>query len=338
VHSEYAYMHARLGALKAELIPHPVWERLLPGGSFAEQRERLERTAYRPHLGSTPESTVQGLRRSLADTVARVARSVPLAARRFIERWARRLLLSDLKTILKGKVLGRSEAQIRSEVLDPESLGDVPLGSLLGASGLEEALELLESTRLSHWIRAARRIHERDPTLFGLHAALDRLYHAELSSEVGRLDPSDRDVVHPIVALEIDSVNLVWLLRYRLNYQLSPAESYYLLVPATGRIASEELKALVRLDSLEEILGRIRTAPYRDRLRGSPSIPAVENGLRRLRTEQARRCLRSAAFTAGEALALLVLKELEIHDIAAVIEGSRLGAPREDIQEQVASA
>ncbi|MBI3468473.1 MAG: V-type ATPase subunit [Planctomycetes bacterium] len=333
----YAFLHARLGAIKAELLTDRHWEQLVAAGSFAEQRPVLESTAYAKHLAGTPEAALRNIQGALHRPARKIERSVPALTGRFIRVWERRDLLRNLKTILKGKALGRSAEDIRSELLDLDPAHLLPVEALLRCSSLEAALDLLEATELRHWIKEARRIYERDPTLFGLDAALDRLYYPELCRQLEQLDRSDRAAIEPLVNSEIDQVNLLWLLRYRLNYRLSPAETYYLLVPVTGRIGVERLKAAVREESLEAIAARIAQEPYRRLVARCQTIWQVEVALRRFRADQARASLRRAVFTLGEALALLVLKGIEIRDLVAVLEGTRLGATRHDILEQLAS-
>ena len=40
----------------------------------------------------------------------------------------------------------------------------------------------------------------------------------------------------------VDRVNLVWLLRYRFAYNLSPAQAYYLLIPASHRLLPQQMQ------------------------------------------------------------------------------------------------
>jgi V/A-type H+-transporting ATPase subunit C len=336
-HGAYAFLHARLGAMKAELLPRRLWERLLGAGSFAEQRQALAGTAYAPWLGDAPEAAQTACRNALHQAARKIERSAPPAAADFIRAWTRRDLLRNLKTILQGKALGRPSGEIERDLLRLER-PEAPSAALLRCANLEAALDLLECTPLRRWIRAARQLQRRDPSLFGLDAALDRLYYPELRRPMERLAPSDREGVRGLVELEIDQANLLWLFRYRFNYGLSPAEAYYLLTPVTGRVTARTLEDVARQGSLEASVSRLPAGPLRSLLAGCGSIWQAEAALWRLRARQARRALREAAFTLGEALALLVLKVIEVRDLIAVLEGVRLGASRGEILEQLAGA
>ena len=331
----YAFLHGRLGALKAELLRQSHWDRLSEARGFPEQQRLLLATSYRPWVAETLDGTLRSLGGALHRSAHAVEWSVPPEAADFIRAWARRDLLRNLKTILKGKALGRTEEEIRAELLDVETSPQLPITALLRAPSVESVLDLLENTEVGHWTSEARRIYERDPTLFGLEAALDRLYYPELRARIERLKPWDR-VVESLVGDEIDQVNLMWLLRYRLNYRLSPAETYYLLVPVTGRVAAEELKRLVRQETIAGVAGQLAEQPFGALISRCHAVWQVEVALWRYRARNARRLIRDAAFTLGEGLALLVLREIEIRDLLAVLEGVRFGRSRAEIAEQLA--
>jgi V/A-type H+-transporting ATPase subunit C len=333
----YAFLHGRLGALKGQLLRDDDWVRLSETRGFAEQQRLLLATSYRQWVTETLDGTIRSLGSALHQTARTVEGSVPPEAADFVRAWARRSVLRNLKTILKGKALARTEDEIRAELLDldPGTSPPLPLAALVRAPSIESVLDLLEHTDLQHWIHEARRIYERDPTLFGLEAALDRLYYPELRNRIERLKPWDR-VVEGLVADEIDQVNLMWLLRYRLNYGLSPAETYYLLIPVTGRVGADTLKRLVRQETIAGVVGQLPEYPFAALLCRCRTVWQVEVELLRYRARNARRHVREAAFTLGEGLALLVLREMEIRDLLAVLEGVRFGRSRAEIIEQLA--
>jgi V/A-type H+-transporting ATPase subunit C len=323
--------------MRAELLSQGHWRRLLDATDWADQMRVLEGTHYAAWRAATPEATLRGLGGAVQDVARRIERSIPPRSAGFIRVWRRRELLRNLKTLLKGKALGQPADEIQAELLDVDPAHLLPVEALLRCVNLDAALDRLEATCLRHWIREARRIYARDPTLFGLDAALDRLYYPELWHEMLRLDAADQRAVRPFVEAAIDQVNLLWLLRYRLNYRLSAGETYYLLVPVTGRITAAELKALVREESLEGMAAKIVVQPFRDLLARCQSHWQVEAELARWRARQAARASRHAAFTLGEALAVLVAKEIECRDVVAALEGTRLGVGADAIRAQWAS-
>jgi len=331
----YAFLHARLGALKTDFLSARQWDKLLAAESFADVLHELQSTSYAGRLKETPHETLDSLRSVVYRIARTIERSVPDAAARFIHLWARRDLLRNLKAILKGKALRLPEEQIRAQLIELDPLYPLPVDALLRASSLDAALDLLEATPLRRWIREARHIFEKDPSLFGLDAALDRLYYPELWRQMQRLNPADQASVRELILRELDQVNLLWLLRYRLNYHLSPPETYYLLAPVTGYIDDGQLKQMVREDSLEGVASRVRVDRVRRLLSECHAIWQVEVGMWRQRVRRARQVFRTAAFSLGEALAMLVIKIAEVRDLIAVVQGRELGTRRSEIEEQM---
>ncbi len=338
-YGKYAFLHARLGALKAGLLTERQWQQLLDCGSAAEQRRVLESTTgYADAVRSTHEGMLRALKQTSRTVAGKVVRSTPSDGARFFRAWARRDVLRNLRAILRGKAIGRSADDIRAVLIDADADDRLPTERLLRCGSLDAAFELLEATPLRHWVQSARRLYERDPTLFGLDAALDRLYYAEVWHALDRLDAADREPVATLLRLEVDQVNLLWLLRYRLNYRLSPAETYYLLLPVTGHVSDTELQRLVREDSQAAVTARLAYRPLRDVLAPCASIWEVEVALWRYRARQARRLLSQATFTLGEALALLLLKVVDVRDLVALVEGTALGIDTVRIRQQLTGA
>jgi V/A-type H+-transporting ATPase subunit C len=334
-YGHYAFLHARLGAFKGELLTRRDWEQLVDAGDFSAQRHVLENTGYASFVGPTIGTTVGGCYQRYHQMVRKIEKSVPASAARFIRFWALRDLLRNVKTILKGKSLQRPEAAIAADLVNLGPQPGLPTELLLGSSGVEEALDLLETTELRPWIRETHRIYQRDRTMFGLDAALDRLYYRDLWRQLTELAPADRVPVEQQVVDEIDQVNLLWLMRYRLNYGLSPAETYYLLIPVTGRIDSERLKTLVRQDSLAAMIGQLAIEPLHRLLAPCQSLSRVEVVLWRYRARRARRLLRQAVFSLGEAVAFLQLLEMEVRDLVAVLHSTLVAADRRTVRQQL---
>ena len=90
-----------------------------------------------------------------------------------------------------------------------------------------------------------------------------------------------------LMASLIDRINLVWLLRYRFNYNLPPAQVYYLLVGSRYSLPGARLQELAALDSLEAVLAALPRV-WRTPLSGAADIPGVFARMERSAAEQAQ--------------------------------------------------
>ena len=130
----------------------------------------------------------------------------------------------------------------------------------------------------------------------------------------------------------IDRLNLVWLLRYRFNYKLPPAQVYFLLVasrytPVLGAIAQTGGAGQPGRSAFRVAGIAARTAGGSERHSGS----VRENGARHRRHRAARYCT-PAAPAIARAFAYLILREHDLRAVRAVLRGRLLGLPEADIR------
>jgi V/A-type H+/Na+-transporting ATPase subunit C len=129
----------------------------------------------------------------------------------------------------------------------------------------------------------------------------------------------------------IDRINLVWLLRYRFNYSLPPAQVYFLLVDTHYSLTSARLRELATLTRLEDILAAL-PAPLRASMEGVTEIPQVFARMERAAAANARKALRSGAPAIARAFAYLQLRERDLRAVRAVLRGRLLDLPAADIR------
>ena len=108
--------------------------------------------------------------------------------------------------------------------------GRLDIEDLAHAEDVGELLRRLESSPYADIVRPARRAFEESHDPFILDAALDRSYYEGLEHRALPLENVAGQSFRRLMSSLIDRLNLVWLLRYRFNYNLPPAQVYYLLV------------------------------------------------------------------------------------------------------------
>ena len=204
----------------------------------------------------------------------------------------------------------------------------LPIAELLQSDTPAELLRRLEQTPYAEIARQARHLLEQGEALFALDAALDRRYFAGLSRRGAAIDDPSSQLLRAIVGSIIDRVNLVWLLRYRYSYNLPAAQAYYLLIPASHRLQSQQLQQLAQCASFEEAIASL-PAPFDRILAGVRNTTEVT-----LRMEQegwriANHALRHSSFNVARALAYMMLRERDLRRLRAIVRGRdmRMDAP-----------
>lgn len=253
-------------------------------------------------------------------------------ARDFLKYWALRFEMTNLKAIIRGRMAGATTAEIRQELSDMGFLTRLPVDELLQTEDIGELLRRLEATAYADMVRFARRAFEAQPRLFDLDAALDRHYYHGLATHAYRLEGELGQSFRKIMALYLDRVNLVWLLRFRFDYALPAAQVYYLLIPSRYRLSSDMLKDLVTMRRLGDVLAGL-PMPYREWLKDARGLFEVGMLMDRHLAMELRATLHSPASAFARAFAYLVLRDHDLRRVRAILKGWSLGLDREIISQ-----
>ena len=319
--AQHAYLNTRVSLFAENLLDLEHIQALIdqpssPQPDIGALPESGSDSVSAQYAGDLDQNNVTILLRELAVLI----RPLSGPSRDLLGYWAHRFELSNLKAIIRGKMTGLPQHAIEQQLLDMGSLTRLPTAELLQSDSPAELLRRLEQTPYADIVRQARRLLEQGEALFALDAAIDRRYYAGLSrrgSEIG-----SRAVVGSI----IDRVNLVWLLRYRFAYNLPPAQAYYLLIPASHRLSSQQLQQLAQSSTFEDAVANL-PRPYDKLLAGVRNNTEATLRLEFETWRISENVLRHSSFNVARALAYMVLRERDLRRLRAIVRGRNLQAP-----------
>lgn len=322
----YAYLNTRVSVLAARLLPPERLETWVEAGT-----EDLARETGLTDIGELLRrgggSTVlveQALLSMLLADLQVLTRPTGPADHKFLIYSIQWFELPNLKALFRGKFAGLSDQAIREHLVNTSPFTTLPVEQLLATEDPAEMLRVLENTPYGDIARQARQVYEQHKDLFSLDAAIDRRYLVGLHRHALKVQPGQRQATLNLTGSLVDRFNLLWLLRFRLSYNLSPAETFFLLIPAGRRLRGDRLSAMAQLASLDEVLNAL-PASVREPLMGAASITEVEN---RMETEigaMATRALEDYRYPLARAFAYLLLREIEMRSLMAIIKGRNLG-------------
>lgn len=333
-----AYLDTRVSLYAGRLWPDDVLAALIdtPAGAVAERLighglPQLATGYDRTGGAQGSRSLEQRIIAQILDETRVLIRPQSGEARAFLTFWTARFEMSNVKTLLRSKMTNERPAAVLTRLIPMGTFGRLDNQDLAHAEDIGELLRRLEAGPYAGIVRRARRAFEQSHDPFSLDAALDRGYYEGL---VQRAQPIEAAVGAPfrsLMANLIDRINLVWLLRYRFNYGLPPAEVYYLLVASHYALSGARLRDLAAQDSLEAVLAALPAA-WQARLAGVTDVPDVFARMEHVAAEQALRVLRSRAPGIARAFAYLILRERDLRAVRAVLRGRHLGLPDDDIR------
>ena len=317
-----SYLKARASVMSGQLIDEDEFESLLHAPlPQLEGQFGLEGISDRGLSPAELNRTIErGLINQLMNELSILLRPLNGAARDSLIYWSRKFELYNLKALIRGKLNNLPYDLIRESLHILPSLISLPHEALLRTENVPELLRQLERTPYEAIARQARQVYEEKNESFSLDATIDLRYHAGLLKHAQSCDPEDQVPLLKLIGSLIDRQNLPWLLRYRLNYQLSPTETYYLMIPSGRHIHSELLKQLVNMQGMPQILEAL-PAPLDSRLADSDTIMAVELAMTEDLNHQARRCLQFSPSAVTRSLAYMMLREMDLRRVFAIIQG-----------------
>ena len=270
-----------------------------------------------------PRSLEQRIISELLDETRVLIRPLAGEARNFLIYWIERFEISNLKTLLRGKMTDERPASLLGRLTPMGAFSRLDAQELAHVEDVSELMRRLEAGHYAGIVRAARLAFEdsRDP--FVLDAVLDREYYEGLARRARALEreaPALARLMGPL----IDRINLVWLLRFRFNYLLPPAQVYYLLVGAHYRLPASRLKELAARESVEAVLEELPDT-LRTVLDGVSGIPEVYARMEAAASREAQRVLGSNVPALARAFAYLILRERNLRTVRGVMRGRNLG-------------
>lgn len=330
-----AYLNTRVAAMTARLLS-PADAARLAAMSLAELAERYGLgTLHEEQLSPRAKNRAveQALIATLFAEVAVLVRPMSPVERALVLAWGRKFALFNLKTLIRGKLYDLDQTEIRENLYDlpPAVRLPIPDTDLLRAENVLELLRILEDGPYRLIARQAREVYEQQREPFALEAAIDQRYYGELARRVMQFPPASLQPLRRLLGVVLDRVDLLWLMRFRFAYQLSPSETFYHLVPSFRLLYRERLLGLVNSEGFEDLLGAL-PAPLDALLAGATSPIDVQRRTGIRMAGELAAILATSASAVTRALAYLMLRERDLFLIFGLIQGKLLGLSQDLIE------
>lgn len=335
--SDNAYLQTRLSILSERLLPVETLVSLI-SEDLETITQRIGCSEARDHGWQNDHGAGVGhyISQAMFDDFQMLLRPFQANSYRFLKQAMRWFELVNLKVLIRGKFTGVSEGELSEQLVNLGKFADLPLQVLLEADDPYEMLRLLEQTAYGAIVHQARRVfEEHGHDLFSLDSAIDRNFFIDLVHRSRFLEFDDQVLLRKVFGVLLDRMNLMWLLRYRFSYGLTPAKSYYLLTAGGQQLHSIELMKLARMESLSEVISEL-PAGLKALLEGHTDLFHIEQILELYSLSIAREGLLHSYSPVTRTFSYLILREAENRYLLAIIKGKQLGFENELIVEALA--
>lgn len=328
--AHHAYLNTRVAARATQLMDRDDVSRLAQM-NLTELANEFGLTAILDEVAqpaAKSRAVEQALMQTMLADLAILVRPMAAGERNLVIAWARKYALFNLKTLLRGKIRQIDPQEIRANLYDLPPLVRLSNEDLFKTESAVELLRALETGPLSLLARQAREIYEKRQEAFALEAAIDQRYFADLARRVQDLDvvAGNREM-RMLVGSLVDRANILWLLRFRFAYLLSPSEAFYQLVPSPNLMHRQRLLDLVSLNEQPKVLEAL-PEPLRGLLSDAPNLMEIQRRLGVYCNNIAFHLLRHGHTGVARALAYLILREDDLRVIFTLVQAQLLHLPR----------
>lgn len=319
-----SYISTRLDILISRLTPLTVIHELL-----SMDFEQIYQFLQNQHPQIPCDLSNGDLRSALSQTMYADFRTLlrPFngVERRYLNHTIRWFELLNLKILIRGKFTGVSEKEMSGELIDLGEFAELPTRKLLETDDPFEMLRQLETTPYGGIVKHARMVfEEQGQDLFSLDAAIDKNFFSEVNHRSKYLGFDEQQYLQRIQGVMLDRFNLLWLLRFRFNYELSAAKSYYLLTSPGQKLDSHYLMRLAKMNDIHEVIDAL-PAPLADLLSDAESIEQIETLMEFYSLNAAQKGLSSNHSEISRLFSYLLMREAETRFIQTILKGMLLG-------------
>lgn len=268
----------------------------------------------------------------LLHEVTLLLRAIQGPLREFIIYWLRQYEVQNVKSLLRALAYGKKIDIGHIDLLDLGAYSSLSPETLLSGEDVIEILRMLERYGYSSLAQKARNNYEERQDVFELEAIIDRQYFDELMQRFRFLPEEQKTSLGPLVGMLLDRINLIWVLRYRINYGMESSHVYYLLAPQGHWLNKPVLMNMVAQNNLSDMRPKLPSV-WRRALDGRTKLEDIENAAEQIFMEFTASLFDKTQEPIVRLVSYLWLRQRQLKQIAIINKGRRLDLGRDIVLE-----
>ena len=269
------YASVKSYSQRGKLLKKADLQTLAESRDLEELMTRIKNTIYGDAISDVQKPyTSQGIESGLIGHLAGVHYSIAKTAgdSNILDAYYMKFIISNLKQILKGKVLGKSQEEIETHInLRAEELikqRDVIIKALV-SKDLEETVASLNSVQFGEEISKAASLYNETKNIQVFDTYFDKILYQQLGRALK--NTRDREVIK-LVGMDVDFYNLLSVIRGKF-WGLDDSQIEDLIVSQTPSVPKELLQRMMAAATIRDAFAELSNTKYKN------LIPDVENEL-----------------------------------------------------------
>ena len=269
------YASVKSYSQRGKLLKKADLQTLAESRDLEELMTRIKNTIYGDAISDvqkpyTSQSIESGLRGHLAGVHYSIAKTA--GDSNILDAYYMKFIISNLKQILKGKVLGKSQEEIETHInLRAEELikqRDVIIKALV-SKDLEETVASLNSVQFGDEISKAASLYNETKNIQVFDTYFDKILYQQLGRALK--NTRDREVIK-LVGMDVDFYNLLSVIRGKF-WGLDDSQIEDLIVSQTPSVPKELLQRMMAAATIRDAFAELSNTKYKN------LVPDVENEL-----------------------------------------------------------
>ncbi len=320
--SKNVYASVKSYSKRGKLLKKADFQALAESRDLEELMTRIKNTIYGESVADvqkpyTSQGIESALRSHLADVHFSIAKTSGSSG--VLDAYYMKFIISNLKSILKGKVLGKSQEEIETHLnLHAEELikqRDIVVKALV-AKDLEEAVASLNSAEFGEEIAKAAALYNEKKNIQIFDTYFDKILYQHLAGAMKNY--SDKTAV-TLVAMDIDFYNILSVIRGKF-WGLKEEQIQDLIIP-TNPTTRELLGRMMAATSVRDAFNELSSTKYKNLLpQGENELDAIAEFERAFEIAIYQASLRSFTkmFSFSTIVGITKLTAFEVRNLAAI--------------------
>ncbi|MCS3923372.1 V-type ATP synthase subunit C [Methanosalsum natronophilum] len=336
--ANYSYLNARVKGMKGHLFPKETYPRLM-NMEIDQIARYIQESSYKEDIDQLAQSyesadlVEHALNRNLAVSFTKLINISEDEPKYLITEYLRKFDVWNIKTILRGKHVGASSAEIKENLV---SAGEYTYTFLSGLAGKESTDEVIEAFSESYYYQILKQFDGTN--LSDIENMLDKMYYEHLYQSIYETRTKEFKLFLRFVQTEIDVRNLLTLFRTK-KENLAEDEIMEMMIDNGNVFEMDDLKKLVSL-SYEEFIDELKRYSLWDKISDCCSIEmssliAMETSLKKYSLTYARQFSHANPLSIATIMDYIITKNNEVNNLRIIVRGKSAGLSDEIIRNQL---
>ncbi len=349
---KYAFINAKLRARLSKILNEEFLEQLIRTRSLVESIQFFQNTGY-SFIESiyTKTGDLKSVELELYNKEIRLYLELERYAHgevlRFVKALANAFEIENLKNTLRlwfDRVIRKRDISVPYLYLYKKKIHHaLNVDSIIGADSIEEIASVLAGTPYASIIRKSSHWLTERNSIFLSELLLDKFYYKTIRDEFKNLRGRDVGLAKRFIGIEIDLMNIDWLVRFKTMYNLSIDEALEYAIPYGTPLTRDKVAKVYEAQNVQELLAGYlhRTYPGLDAILAShphdhgARFSVIERVLDHIMIYEIERSVTGYPFTIAIIIAYFIRKRSEIRKITTILNAKYYNIPEERIKNRL---